>query len=556
MRWSSAVAVLGLAPAVLLSACGEGPPAGFSGGANVEPEAGGTAVVCALSMPDVLNPFTTPDQLTKDLRWLLYTPLVRYDSAGVQPYLARSWTFEDEQRTLVFTIRDDVRWHDGQRLTAQDVAWTVRIAADTAYAYFGGSEFGGLRESTARDSVTVVLRFAEPLAAGLEPFTGLAVLPRHLLESIAPADLVRAEYNRAPVGSGPYRFAGRDGAGNTSLDRVADYPEDLGRGLLDRIVLRELPEATTMMAELRTGGVDVCVTGSSRARDVQASGLTAVAVLPAGVQVIPLDNAKPPFNDVRVRRALSAALNRAELAQTISPIAQPAGTFMPAGDTRWTDPSLRQPDNDSARAVLLLDSAGWRTIGPDGIRRNVAGQPLRFTIVAPQPLQNLLTVVQAQLRRAGVDAELRFMEGGAFGDAVSNPDSRPAALALTFISERFLNPDPYAELHSGGDSNLSNYRDPRVDSLVQRLRDVLPDDERARIYRELQQRVSQDVPLLYTVFTPRVLAVGQRLQGVTVDLNGPLGNVSEWWIPASQRRRGPAASADTSARTGSAPAGS
>jgi peptide/nickel transport system substrate-binding protein len=312
------------------------------------------------------------------------------------------------------------------------------------------------------------------------------------------------------------------------------------------------------MTELRTGGVDVCVTGSSRARDVQAAGLSAVPVLPAGVQVIPLDNARPPFNDVRVRRALSAALNRAELALAISPIARPAGTFMPAGDTRWTDPSLRQPDNDSARAVLLLDSAGFSTLGSDGIRRNAAGQPLRFTLVAPQPLQNLLTVVQAQLRRVGADAELRFLEGGAFVEAVGNPASRPAAIALTFISDRFLYPDPYAELHSGGDSNLSNYRNARVDSLVQRLRDVLPDEERARIYRELQERVTQDVPLLYTVYVPRLLAVGSRLQGVTADRNGPLGNVSEWWIPTSQRRRGPAATttADSSARQGAASAGS
>jgi peptide/nickel transport system substrate-binding protein len=175
--------------------------------------------------------------------------------------------------------------------------------------------------------------------------------------------------------------------------------------------------------------------------------------------------------------------------------------------------------------------------------------------VAPQPLQNLLTVVQAQFRRVGADAELRFMEGGAFAETVGNPESRPAAIALTFISDRLLYPDPYAELHSGGDSNLSSYRNTRVDSLVERLRAVLPDDERARIYRELQERVAADVPLLYTIFTPRVLAVGSRLQGVLVDKNGPLGNAAAWWIPASQRRRGPAAAPDPAA-TGAAPAGS
>jgi peptide/nickel transport system substrate-binding protein len=521
---------------VLVAACGE------RTGSGSGERTGGIAVYCAGGVPGALNPFVTPDVAAADLRLLLFTPLVLFDSAGgPRPHLAAAWQWSDDRTTLTFTLRNDLQWHDGQPVRAEDAAWTLRIASDTLFAYGDRDEFASLRDVQVQDSANIVLTFAAPFVAELEPFAALPILPRHLLENVPPADFAKAPYHREPVGSGPFRFAGRLPDESVQLDRVPEFPEDLGRARVDRIVLRAIPEPSVQLTELQTGGVDACIMGSSRARDVEATGTARALLIPPLIAyAIPLNLRKPPLDDVRVRRALSAALDRAEIAAALSPVAKPARTFLTADAARWIDASLLQPDNDSAYAALQLDSAGWSTIGPDGIRRNARGQPLRIELVAPQALRASLTVVEAQWRALGVGTDLRFMEQSAYVGTIRNEQTRPAAMALSFVPDRIAHPDPSALLHSAGPSNLTSYRNAETDSLLLQLNKVLQDAQRAEIYRGLQRRVAEDVPILYLLNSSRILAVGPRLQDVRVDLNGPFSNAAEWWIPADRRRGAPA----------------
>jgi peptide/nickel transport system substrate-binding protein len=535
MKAPTALPMLAALPFLLLVACADrdaGTTATTEGA-----EAGGLAVYCALNQPDVLNPFVSSDRGAGDLRAVLFTPLVMYDSVGgFRPHLARSYTVSDDGRTLTFQLRDDVRWHDGQPVTAEDVVWTINAAADSLYPYPGRADLDDL-EAAAAVNGQVELKFARPFAAGLEPFTRIPILPRHLLANLTPQEFQNAPYHREPVGSGPFRLAGRMADGAVQLDRVADFPEELGRPLLDRLILREVPEASAILIELSTGNVDACTVGSSIAADAAAGGNNVRAVSPVGALIIPLDNRKPPFDDARVRRALSAALDRTEIAHAVSTAATPARNYLPDAAARWRDTTITQPDDNVALAQALLDSAGWR-IGPtDSIRRNAAGERLRFTITAPAPLQNVLTVVQAQLRRAGAEAELRFMEPSAFYGLLGSPDTRPPALAVVLSPDRIAIPDAYMDFHSRGEGNLASYSNAAADSILDRLQSVVPDDERARLYHALQRRIATDVPVLYTVHTPRMLAVRPRLRDVRLDANGPFANVAEWWIPASERRR-------------------
>ena len=111
-------------------------------------------------------------------------------------------------------------------------------------------------------------------------------------------------------------------------------------------------------------------------------------------------------------------------------------------------------------------------------------------------------------------------------------------MALGFVPSRVFNSesDLYYTFHTGEFSNLGFYSVPEVDSLLERLMTPLPDEERASIYDEIQRRVADDVPIMYTVNEPRLLVLGTRLQGVAVDLNGPFASASDWWIPPERRR--------------------
>lgn len=519
-------------------ACGErGSKAPAGGAAGAAPEAGGMAVVCSQAEPERLDAFVTGDQMAADLRLLLFTPLVLYDSVGgFKPYLTRDWTWSDDRRTLRLRLRDDVKWHDGTTVTAEDVAWTLERAADPESGYWAQSDFESVQSAAAKDAGTVEVRFRGPYVAGLEPLVGLPILPKHLLGGLAAAQFRDAPYHRDPVGSGPYRVAERRPDGSVVFERFAGFPAALGTPRLDRIVLRVIQEPATILTELRTGAVDLCVTGSSLAKEAAgAPDLTLVALEPGGVQALPLNTRVPPLDDARVRRALSAAIRRADVAAVVSPLAKPARSFFPKASP-YGDAAAAQPDGDTALAASLLRSAGWSEPGADGVRHDAAGRPLRIQVVAPQPFQPALTVVQEQLRRVGIGVDLRFMEWASYFSLLRKPASRPPAMALASYPDKVVDPDYWDAFATRGGNNFSSYSSPAVDSLLTRLRTAVKPEERRALYAGLQRRIAEDVPVVYVVSVPRLAIVGPRLRAVRTDLNGPFASAAEWWIPAARRR--------------------
>jgi peptide/nickel transport system substrate-binding protein len=493
--------------------------------------AGGTAVVCLGTRPESLNPFTSPDQLALDLVPVLYSSLVRYGDEGTfRPGLAREWAWSDDMRRLTLRLRDDLAWHDGQPVTPEDVAWTLRTAADPDFAYWQGEDLAEVDSVFVDGQGAVVLTLDRPDASLIESLVALPVLPRHLLQDRSPETFGQASYHREPVGSGPYRFGARAADGSVTLVRSEDYPADLGRGNLDRIVIRPVPDVTSQLIELRTGNVDACVTGARLAEQIaDAATLRGLLTGPIGVQVLPLRVDRPPFDDARVRRAISAALDRTEIARLISPLAEPAGTFLPRSNP-FRSADLLQPDDDPERAAALLDSAGWQLRGQDDIRTNAAGERLSFTFTGPQAYRELLTLIQEQLRRAGIDSRLRLLETATYFGMLDDPEQRPEAMALTFSPTKVYAYDPFSELHSDGFSNLAGYSDPRIDSLVEALSATADPDTQRGLYQALQREVAEDVPMIYTIYLPRLMIVGDRLQGVEVTPAGPFATVTEWWV--------------------------
>jgi peptide/nickel transport system substrate-binding protein len=516
--------------AAFLFAAGCGESEGREGGANAD-RARETAVVCLGSQLEALNPFTSPHLLAADLLPVLYTSLVQYgEGSRFEPGLAREWSWSDDLLELELALRDDLVWHDGESVSAEDVVWTIRAAADPEYAYWQGEDFARLDTVYTPSPGVVVLSLSEPDAGMMEAVAQLPILPRHRLADLSPEEFGRATYHREPVGSGPYEFVERRIDGSILLRRNEQFPEDLGRGTLARIVLRPITEVSSQLIELRTGNVSACVTGPEVAPEVEdAEALRNIVTGPYGVQIIALRVDWPPLDDPRVRRALSAALDRSEIARLNSPLTEPSGTFMPRSSPFRSDTVL-QPDARPELAAALLDSAGWKLRGRSDIRTDSTGRPLRLTITGAQQFGEMLTLVQGQLRRVGVDIDLRLLEGATYMGMLRDPEKRPAAMAMTLSPTKVQSYDPFSDIHSEGFSNLAGYRNARVDSLVERLASTIDPEQRRSIYHELQRRIAEDVPSLYTVYPPRLLAVRNELQGVEVNPAGPFATVTQWRI--------------------------
>lgn len=533
MRISIAAALVAL---IAVACSGERGASDRGGGPT--PMRGGTASVCLPTASGSLDPFVSPDQPSLELAALLYTPLVRYAADGsVKPYLARSWRWDAGHRELTFRLRTDVTWHDSTKVTATDVVFTVRRAADPAFGYPGSADFADLDTVFAADSSTVVLRFERPYVLGLEPFTeGLPILPAHILSGMGPEAFSHARYHHAPVGSGPYRYASGSDADAITFARWNAFPAELGPVRLDRVVVRVVPDASTRAAELRTGGVDACVVPASQVEALRSiGGLRILAVPPELTQALILDTRQAPLRDVRVRRAISAALDRSELAALVSPVARPARGPLPL-DHPYVDSGALQPDRDPALADSLLASAGWTSAGAGQARTRGAGRPLRLTLAAPTQFGDVVTVLQAQLARVGIQVEPRLMEFASLIGELQDPERTPPAVLLGFAPDHRLRPDFYTSLVTGGSTNTSGYSNAAVDSAAAALATATDSAEIAARYAVLQERVARDLPIVYTIRVPHVLAVGSRLRGVEAGGAGPFGSVASWWVPGNERK--------------------
>jgi peptide/nickel transport system substrate-binding protein len=344
-----------------VSACGDGDAEGR----------GGSVVVGMRSDFGGFNPITSSGAYDQELmNYALFTPLVRYDdNLDPSPYLAESWELQDDT-AVVFRLRQDVRWHDGQPVTAHDVEFTFNMAKTPESASFIGTSFlTEIASARVIDDHTIAFTFVRPHAQAVENFYW-APVPRHLLENVAPADMRNAPFNRQPVGSGPFRFHEWRSNDQLVLVRNPDFPEGLGGpAAADRVVFRIIPEASTMLTELLTGGIHVDIPlAPDQVRQVRDNADTDLFSYPGKTfHYVGWNNARPPFDDARVRRAMAHAINTQEIVDALLyGEGEVAHSTIPPWHSLYSETDAISYDLDAAGR--LLDEAGW-TAGADGSAR-------------------------------------------------------------------------------------------------------------------------------------------------------------------------------------------
>jgi peptide/nickel transport system substrate-binding protein len=540
IRRTTAPALL-LAAALAIPACrpGDAPREDDAG----PPVTGGTAVIAVLSDFQAFNPVTNTHLTSDDvMKHMLFTPLVQYDAnLEPQPWLAESWELTDQDVT--FRLRDDVRWHDGEPVTAEDVRFTFELAKDPATASLLGSAYLNMVESAeVVDARTVRFRFIAPHAQAMDAFWW-PPLPRHLLGDVAAAELARHPYNRNPVGSGPFRFGEWRPSQSVRLLANTDFPAELGgRPHLDQVVFRVVPEATTMVTELIAGTADVIgyTLHPEPAAQVQQQTHVELRHFPSReFTFFAWNHQHALFRDARVRQALTLAINRPQIIDgLLRGFAVPSAGVIPPWSPMYTDIDPLPYDPNEARR--LLEEAGWRDADGDGFLER-GGQRFRFTLLinsANRLHQDIAQVVQRQLRGVGVDVEIRTQE---FQSMLQQYRRRnyEAVLANWSLDTFKTDPSPLfscAQARIEMSANRTGYCNPEADRLMAAgLREQ--DADRAReIWADFSHLLQRDQPVTFLYWTEDLAGVGPRLRNVEMDARSKIVNIREWWIAGSGRR--------------------
>ena len=476
------------------------------------------------------NPLITLHPMARQVqRYALFVTLARYDAALTPtPYLARSWAWSPDRKTLRLRLASDVRWHDGRPTTARDVRFTLDAVRDPATGSPRFAELADVDRVDATDDTTVTMHFSRaqsrfPLVLCEQP-----IAPAHLLENVPRSELRRAPFGERPVGNGPFRFAGRRPGARWTFARNEEFSESLGgRARLGRLVVAVVDEASTKFAGLVSEELDMAGISPSMAGIAAADPTLRVVDYPVLVAYgIVFNASRPPFDDARVRRAVGLAVDRnrviqAALAGFATPAAGPVSPDHPfsLGET---------PRRDTARASALLDTAGWLR-GSDGVRQR-QGQPLTFELLTVGSADNAAEqLIQADLAALGVRVEIRQREMGAFLAEARAQDKRfdalltgvPGDLSLGYLSSMF------DSRLAGGALDYAGFHTERLDLLLATARGA-GEEQRRNAWHDVQRELAREMPVAWLYHARGLQGMSRRLHGVQMDLRGELATLAEW----------------------------
>ncbi len=497
----------------------------------------GTVVFASGADLQSINPLLTVHPLARQVqKYVLFLTLAGYDSSyRAVPRLA-GWEFSSGRRTLTFHLRRDVKWHDGVPTTSDDVLWTLDAARAPEVGYPRRRDLDGVTAVEAPDSYTVRIRFKRPMPFFPDVLTDLPILPAHRFRGVAMADIRGAAFNSSPVGNGPFVFKEHLANQRWVFERNRGFPVQLGMPHFDRFVVAIVDESATKLAALTAGELDFAGINPAHAefvRDDPDLDVISYPVLFSYALVWNLRRA--PFDDIRVRRALTMAIDRNVLvAAHVYGFGTVAEGPVPPEHPMYLPAEPLPYDPDWARA--LLDSAGW-VEGPEGIRTN-GSQRLAFELLAVSSSNNPLEqMIQAQLREVGAAVSLRVLELSSFlarvqaerRDFDALVTGIPGDLGLSQVIAMYSD-DPEGPLAYPG------YHSARFDSLARKVARASVTSEVRQGWHGIQTLLREDLPTTWLYHARGVQGVNRRIRNVHMDLRGELAGMNRWVIRAAGTR--------------------
>ncbi len=527
---------LSLAVLVAAAACSrtEAPPA-------AQPE---TTVRFAIAAdPQTLDPLfahADANSVEQQLARLAFEPFIDVDARGraIPVLLARIPTLANgdlspDGRTIVYRLRRGVRWQDGVPVTADDVLFTLRAINDARNPIRSRDGYDRIARAERVDAFTVRIVLKAPWAPAVATLFSYGtapqyVLPAHLLAKEQRLD--QAAFGAAPVGDGPYRFVSWQRG--DQLAYVANDAYWRGAPRVKRLDIRVIPDPGTNFTALQSGALDWNLISPAQQQAIlHRPGLAFRAVPLALVAGIALNTAHPPLDDVRVRRAIAASIDRQAISDKITFKRYPVvDTAQPLGS--WArDRAVRLPVFDPAAADRLLDGAGWLR-GPDGIRTK-GGARLALTYVEFPESQTgvrAAAFIERELRARGIDLTLKSVTNA----KLFLPKAEGGALASGAFDLAYVpwpmgaDPDDRFLLGCDGPANVMRWCDPQVDALEARALATPAQAARRALYGAIERRVAAAVPIVYLFDPSYVYAYRTALHGFAPNAFNPTWNAADW----------------------------
>jgi peptide/nickel transport system substrate-binding protein len=554
---------------LMLSACNSGSKSGSessqspsaSGGAetaaplsSAPAKSGGTVTVAQQSEPANLNPLIYATTSDTNVSYMIFDSLVKPDDKlNIVGGLAKTWEISPDGLTYTFHLNEGVKWHDQQPFTAKDVAFTFTSLANPAYdggAYsrvqpvVGAEDFHSGKATSVSgikvvDDNTIQFTLTKPNASFLANLS-IGVIPEHILKDVSPADWAKNDFNRNPVGTGPFKFAKWETGQYIEVDANPDYFG--GAPKLDKVITR-FGDANTMLAAFMNKEVDIVPVPADQVASVKSLDFADVkAANDLSVYYVGFNLLNEFFKDPKVRQALAYATDKQLIVSSvIGEYGEVSDDLFP--NAHWShNPDVTKYPYDKEKAKQLLEQAGFKLNSNGVYEKN--GKELKFSLNVPtgKPEREKTSVLLKQqwgevgvkvdliqldfatlvtkLLPSGKDGKKRVVKAGdydayilGFGVEVDPDEYR------SYFNSAFMPPNGY---------NFVSYKNDAINALFDKELSQTNQEERAATFHEIAKILSDDQPWIPIYGQKSVFAANKKISGFNPDFRGVSFNAKDW----------------------------
>lgn len=472
------------------------------------------------SSPSRLNPILANDSASSEISDWLFNGLFKYDKDGTPTVdLAKSYEFKTPTH-LIIKLKENVLWHDNVKFTSKDVIFTYEKIIDPKVFNSIKSNFQQVKSVKALDDYTIEVIYSQAYFKALETWM-VGILPYHILKD--EENIMTSSFNKNPIGTGSYKLKEFKTAQDIELIANENYFE--GKPKIDKILYKFLPDPNTSFLYLKQKNLDIGGLSpmqiDRQIDDTFKKNYTIIQKPSFAYTYLGFNLKDEKFKDIRIRQALSLAIDRQELVDILffgyGQICN--GPFLP-NSFAFND-NVKTITQNIEKAKALLKEAGYDENNPFTFELVTnTGNDIRI---------NTAQILQYQLQKAGVIMKIRVMEWQAFLNTVVHPRNFETVLLGWALA---LMPDAYPLWHSSsnklGGFNLVSYKNEKVDKLIEKGSETIDKNELGKIYKELFQIISDDLPYLFLYIPDAITVINKDIKNIEPSFIGIMHNQKDW----------------------------